>query len=155
VLRRRGCTLVLALSLAMRCLAQEIDTAILSNQEKPFTILDQVDTDKERHAFLKLYEERNARTKRDLAESFLTNYPQSWLLSTVYELAAKASIDLGDYSKALRYGQDSLALLPENTLLLVPLAGVQVQQGLLIEGKQTAHQALEYLRSSGPHSSGN
>jgi tetratricopeptide (TPR) repeat protein len=137
----------------MRCLAQEIDTAILSNQEKPFTILDQVDTDKERHAFLKLYEERNARTKRDLAESFLTNYPQSWLLSTVYELAAKASIDLGDYSKALRYGQDSLALLPENTLLLVPLAGVQVQQGLLIEGKQTAHQALECLdRFSRPSS---
>jgi hypothetical protein len=52
---------------------------------------------------------------------------------------------LGDYTRALQSGTESLRLLPENPLLLVPLADVQVQEGLVPEAKRTAQEALECL----------
>ena len=141
----RWCKLLLALSLVAQALPQEIDTAIFVEGRKPFTILDQIENPKERRAFLTLYRQSNAEKRRELAESFLVNYPQSWLLAPVYEIAAKASIDLEDYPRALQYGEESVRLLPENPLLLVPLANVQVKQGLLSEAAQTAREALDYL----------
>src|SRR5438093_4501854 len=89
---QRFCRLLFALAVAPYCFAQQIDTAISSNQERPFTILDQVGDQKEVQAFLTIYEEQDARRKGDLAESFLRNYRQSWLLAPVYEMAAKASM---------------------------------------------------------------
>ena len=152
----RCCKLLLALGLAAQALPQEIDTVIFAERQKPFTILDQIENPKEREAFLTLsvveelsargvYKKRDARKRRDLAESFLASYPQSWLLAQVYEIAAKASMDLEDYPRALQYGRESVRLLPENPLLLVPLANVQVQQGLLSEAAQTAREALDCL----------
>src|SRR5438105_2259651 len=133
--------LLVALSLTSYCLAQQIDTAISINQQGPFTILDQVGDQKEVQAFLALYREHDRLRKNSLAQSFLSTFPQSWLLAPVNDIAAKASIDLDDYSHALLYGRESLRLLPENVLLLVPLADVEVQQGLLTEGRHTAYEA--------------
>jgi tetratricopeptide (TPR) repeat protein len=131
--------------LAWPCLAQEFDTVISTQNQKPYTIVDQITDPQERKAFLALYGERDSLERAKLAEIFLATYPQSWLLAQVYEMASKASIDLENYDRALQYGKESLKLLPENPLLLVPIANVQVQQSLLAEAKQSARDALEYL----------
>lgn len=119
--------IVVLLGLASHCMAQEIDTAILSDQAKAFTVLDEIQDVNERQAFLSIYNEQDPRERRYSAASYLAAYPSSWLLAPVYEIAAKASIVLGDYPGALQYGKESLRLLPENPLLLAPLANVEVQ----------------------------
>jgi predicted CXXCH cytochrome family protein len=132
--------------------AQEIDTAIPSSAKR-FTILDQIERPKERQAFLALYKKRNPGQRLDIARSFLSAYPDSWLLAEVYDIAAKACIDIGDFHDAVVYAQESLRLLPENPLLLVPMANVQVEQGLYRAGERSARDALEYLgRFSHPSS---
>ena len=129
--------------------AQDIDNVVSSNGRKPFTFLDQIDKEDERAAFLRLYHERDPGRRRSLAEAFLKNYPQSWLLSPVYEIAAKVAIDLDDFPGALRFGKQSLRLMPENPVLLVPLANVQVQQQAFREAVESATDALEYLERFG------
>jgi len=138
---------VLASTLAAWSRSQELDTVLLRENAatERSTIIDQVADAQERRAFLKLYGARDPQKRYTLAESFLAAYPQSWLLPQVYEVAAKACIDLGDYPAALRYGAQSLRLWPENPLLLVPLANVQALQGQLAEAQQSARAALEYL----------
>ncbi len=53
------------------------------------------------------------------AETFLSRFPQSSFLAQAYEVAARASFDLQKYESGLDYARQSLALLPENPLLLV------------------------------------
>ena len=81
---------------------------------------------------------------------FLGLYSRSWFLAQAYEIAAKAFIDLGDFDRALNYGDQSLRLLPENPLLLVPLANVQIQQSRLNEARTSARQALICLEEFAP-----
>jgi tetratricopeptide (TPR) repeat protein len=84
-------------------------------------------------------------------EAFLGKYPQSWLLPEVYEIAAKAYIDLGELDQALQNGRASLQILPESPLLLVPLANAEVKLGRNAEAEQSAKEALDYLeRFDGP-----
>ena len=125
--------------------AQDIDTAILSPSVNQFTILDQIERPKERKAFTAIYKKRDAGQRLEAARSFLSAYPDSWLLAEVYDIAAKACIDVGDFREALVYAKESLRLLPENPLLLVPVANVQIQMGLFSEGERNARDALEYL----------
>jgi predicted CXXCH cytochrome family protein len=131
--------------LAAACWAQEFDTVIFGQNRKAFTILDQIEQPAERKAFQALLDEQEPARKRRLAELFLANYPQSWLLAAAYEMAARASIDAADNARALLYGRESLRLLPENPLLLVALANVQVHEGLLDEAARGASDALAYL----------
>jgi predicted CXXCH cytochrome family protein len=125
--------------------AQDIDVAVLPGQSRPLTILDQIRNGHERDAFLKLYREREPLKRRAFAERFLDRWPQSWLLATVFEIASKACIDLGDSDAALRYGNESLHMLPENPLLLVPLAILEAKEKRYRDAKQSASLALEYL----------
>jgi hypothetical protein len=76
----------------------------------------------ERAAFAGVIGESNPRRLRDAAKRCLSTYPQSWVLEPVYELAAKASIALGETKAALDFGARSLRLLPVNPFLLVPLS---------------------------------
>ena len=126
-------------------LAQDIDNVVTPDGRKPLTFLDQIQDEGERADFLRVYNEHEPIRRRTLAESFLKNYPQSWLLAQVFEIAAKAAIDLGDIPQALQYGKESLRLLPENPFLLVPLASVQVQLKAFREAEVSANDALEYL----------
>src|SRR5262249_28605057 len=75
-------------------LAQDFDAVISSEVRKPFTIVDQIKDPLERQVFLSLFNSMNPRDKAERAEAFLASYPQSWLLAQVYEIAAKAYIDL-------------------------------------------------------------
>ncbi|MEW5974390.1 MAG: multiheme c-type cytochrome [Acidobacteriota bacterium] len=126
-------------------LAQEFDTVISSQNRKAYTILDQVGDPTERRALNQLFAENRLKQRAELADEFLKTYPRSWFLAQVNELAAKAWIDLGDLQKALERGRLSLKLLPENPLLLVPLANVQVQMSQLDDARESARQALDYL----------
>ena len=130
-------------------LAQDIDNVVTPDSRKPFTFLDQIQDKGERADFFRLYNEREPVRRRTMAELFLKNYPQSWLLAQVFEIAAKAAIDLDDFRQALEYGNKSLRLLPENPVLLVPLANVQVQLKEYRKAEVSASDALEYLERFG------
>lgn len=135
--------------------AQDLDTAFFSEGRRPATILDEIGDRGERRAFLKMYKEHNTAARRSLAMKFLADYPASWLLAEVYEIAAKACIDLNDYQCALEMGDRSLRLLPENPLLLVPLAAVQLQRGLVERARDGALDAIDYLDRFAPPSGSN
>src|SRR5689334_18532306 len=77
--------------------AQDSDTVILKDAHQSFTILSRIDDPEERRAFLQAYKEKNPAKRHSCAESFIKAYPQSWLLSEVYDIAARTSVELGDY----------------------------------------------------------
>jgi len=130
--------------------AQEFDTVISSHTRQAYTVADQIGDPLERRALTALFAPSLAAEKARLAEEFLTSFPRSWFLPQALEIAAKAFIDLRDYTQALRYGRESLDLLPENPLLLVPLANVQIQQSQLAEARVSARLALRYLDEFAP-----
>ena len=129
---------------------QEFDTVISSHNRQAYTVADQIEDPQERRALTALFASSLAAEKARLAEEFLTSFPRSWFLPQALEIAAKAFIDLGDYPQALRYGRESLDLLPENPLLLVPLANVQIQQSQLPQARVSARLALRYLDEFAP-----
>jgi predicted CXXCH cytochrome family protein len=141
--------LLTALLMVCGVRAQDIDNVVSPNGRKPLTFLNEIENESERAAFLRLYSERKPARRRMLAEAFITTYPQSWLLAPVYEIAAKSSIDLDEFSDALRFARESLRLLPENPLLLVPVANLLVQQKAFAEAADRATEALEYLERFG------
>ena len=140
--------LAILLALTGTLPAQNTDSLILENS-RPLTVIDQISNRAERDALLKIYHARTPRERVETSEAFLAQFPQSWLLAEVYEIAAKAYIDLGDLDQALHYGRDSLRILPESPLLLVPLANVQVNLGRTAEAEQSAQEAVEYLERFG------
>jgi predicted CXXCH cytochrome family protein len=109
------------------------------------TLLEEIDDPEERKAYLALFRKQNAQERRQSAEEFLQHYPRSAFLSQAYEVAAKASIDLGDNKAALEFGRESLRLLPENPLLLVPIADVETREGDLSAATEDARMALDCL----------
>jgi tetratricopeptide (TPR) repeat protein len=109
------------------------------------TLLDEIDDLGERKAYEALFQKHNAQQRRKTALAFLGKYPQSWFLSQAYEIAAKASIDLGDTKSAVEFGRESLKLLPENPLLLVPIADAEKQVDNLAGATQDARTALNCL----------
>jgi predicted CXXCH cytochrome family protein len=133
--------------------AQDFDAVISSQNRKSFTVVDQIKDPLERQVFLSLFSPLSPRDKAELAETFLASYPQSWLLAQVYEIAAKAYIDLEKYDLALKMGRNSLALLPENPLLSVPLANVQASQSFYAEANRNAAESLRNLDRFGRPSS--
>jgi tetratricopeptide (TPR) repeat protein len=109
------------------------------------TLLDEIDDPGERKAYLALFQKQNAQERRKTAEEFLKHYPRSAFLSQAYEIAAKASMDLADNKSAVEFGRESLKLLPENPLLLVPMADVETREGDLVGATQDASMALDCL----------
>lgn len=141
-----------ALLLAGRftAIAQDIDTALRPESPSKTTVLDQIEDSGERRDFLTLYNERDPARTHALAEGFLSAHPQSWFLAEAYEAAAKSSIDLGHFDRAMNEARQSLRLFPENPLLLVPLANVEAQTGHLSAAEEDARYALELLDEFGP-----
>jgi len=129
---------------------QEFDTVISSHNRRAYSVADQIEDPQERRALTALFSASVATERARAAEEFLTSFPRSWFLPQALEIAAKAFIDLGDYPPALRYGRQSLELLPENPLLLVPLANVQIQQSQFAEAQLNAKLALQFLDEFAP-----
>jgi len=116
------------------------------------SLLDQIEDPAERKAFEAMYRKMPAAGRRAAAEEFLKRFPRSWFLAQAWELLAKACIEQEDYPCSLDAGRASLRLLPENPLLLVPLANVQATTGDNAGAIDNARNALELLdRFNGPH----
>ena len=122
-----------------------LQTQSATTAGKSLTILDEINDAGERKAYLALFQKQSAEARRRTALEFLEHYPQSAFLSQAYEVAAKASINLGDTRSAVEFGRLSLQILPENPLLLVPLADAEIQQGNLAVAAQDARMALDCL----------
>ena len=136
---------LLLFALTQAALAQESDTAGFKDSGQTFTVLSEISDPAEKAAFLKTYSAGDAANRHALAVAFLQNYPRSWLLAQVFDIAARASIDLANFSQALSEGRFSLRLRPENPILLVLMANVEAQTGSLDEAATSARDALEYL----------
>jgi len=130
--------------------AQDRDTAFFSEGRTQTTILDDIGDRGERKAFLKMYKEHNAAARWSLAVKFPADNPASWLLAEVYEIASKACDDLDDYQCALEMGDRSLRLRPEKPLLLIPLASVQLQRGLVEKARESVVAPIDYLDRFAP-----
>lgn len=136
---------LLVLALAASLFGQESDTLILKGTKHTYTILSRVSDPAERQAFVDLYRARDPAKRHESAQQFIQKYPQSWLLAPAYDLAAKSSIDLGNFKDALDEGRFSLRLMPENPALLVLLANVEARNQSFQAAEQDARDALDYL----------
>ena len=116
-----------------------------SAKSKPLTLGGEIEDAGERAAYEALFRRQKAADRRATARAFVERYPQSAFLSQAYEIAAKASLELEDIPSAVRFGRESLRILPENPLLLVPIADAETQQGNLDVATHDATLALECL----------
>lgn len=133
--------------------AQDIDSVPSAQKRTLASIADEIADPAERSAFLQLFKPAAPAEMRARAEAFSSRFPQSAFLAQAYEMAARGCFDLGEYELGLSYAQKSLALLPENPLLLVPVADVEARQSLNSEAIAHAKEALDNLdRFAGPAS---
>jgi tetratricopeptide (TPR) repeat protein len=128
-------------------IAQDIDSVPSMQKRNVVSIADQITDPAERAAFLELFSQAPAANMRSRAEAFFARFPQSAFLAQAYEVAARGCFDLGEYERGLGYAQQSLALLPENPLLLVPVADVEARQHLNSASISHADEALDDLNS--------
>ncbi len=128
-----------------RCSGQDIDTLITNQTQRRTTVFDEAQSPGEHSAILALYGEKDPNAQIKQAVNFLNAYPRSAFLAEVYQIAAKAKIEVGDYASALKYAAQALRLYPESELLLVSIADVQAQQGLYRQAESSAQSALDDL----------
>ena len=124
---------------------QDIDANPATQKRSLSTIADQITDPDERSAFLQLFHQEPAAKMLERAESFLSRFPQSAFLAQAYEVAARACLELENYEQGLNYADKSFALLPENPLLLVPVADVEAREGQSARAIAHAEEALQDL----------
>jgi tetratricopeptide (TPR) repeat protein len=124
---------------------QDIDANPSVQKRSLSTIADQISDESERAAFLELFRQSPPAQMQARAEAFLARFPQSAFLAQAYEVAARGSFDLGNYKQGLNYAEKSLALLPENPLLLVAVADVEAREGSNSDAVVHAQEALDGL----------
>jgi tetratricopeptide (TPR) repeat protein len=133
--------------------AQDIDANLSPQKRTPSTIADQITDAAERAAFLNLFKQSVAEQMLQRAKFFLDTFPRSAFLAQAYEVAARASFDLRDYQSGLSYAEKSLALLPENSLLLVPVADIEAREHRNEVAMVHARDALDDLDRFAPPAS--
>jgi predicted CXXCH cytochrome family protein len=125
--------------------AQDIDANITARNRRPSTIADQISDTRERAAFLSLLQPTPPQQMLERAQFFLARFRQSAFLFQAYEAAARASFELQQYDSGLDYAYKSLALLPENPLLLVSTADIEARQHRNQSAMAHAEDAIEDL----------
>ena len=122
---------------------QDIDSNPSIQRRSVSTIADQISDVNERAAFLEMFRQAPPAEMQARAESFLARFPQSAFLAQAYEVAARGSFDRARYGPGLEYAEKSLALLPENPLLLVAVADVEAREHRNSEAVVHAQEALD------------
>ncbi len=135
------CTLAFALGEA-----QEIDAVHFKGARPSGSLLDRSESASERRDYVALQKASTATSRRQLTEAFLERYPASWLLASVYQAAASASLELNERERAIEEGRLSLRLMPENAPLLVVMAQVQLGLGKRAAAARDARDALLWMR---------
>lgn len=113
--------------IALAMFAQDLDLNITSENRHPGKIEDEIHDKAERMAFLALYQKRDPKQILSAAQTFLQQFPQSAFLAQAFEIAARSSFDVGDDKSGLEYAVQSMALYPENPLLLVAIGDAQAK----------------------------
>src|SRR5690242_762363 len=108
--------------------AQDLDSVPSVQRRNTATLADQIGDQAERSGFLELFKPAPPAEMGARAVDFISRFPESAFLAQAYEIAARGSFDLGEYEQGLGYARESLTLLPENPLLLVPVADVEARQ---------------------------
>jgi predicted CXXCH cytochrome family protein len=140
----------LGLFFSAATVAQDIDANPSTTANRsPSPVAEQISDRAERAAFLQLYSHKEPQEMLQHAKAFLKNFPQSAFLSQAYEIAARGSFDLRDYKGGMQYAKESLALLPENPLLLLALADVEAREHMNEAAIMHARDALDYLERFG------
>ena len=75
-------------------------------------------------------------------EGHLRKYPQTPLLPDIYNLLAKAAVEIRDDARILRYGEPALAVTPNDVTLLDRVSRALLGAG----GKENATRALDYAK---------
>lgn len=135
----------LLLCAALAGFAQDLDSNVTSGTRNPGKLSDQIADPAERAAFIALYQTTNSKRMLAEAQTFLQQFPQSAFLAQVFEIAARSSFDQSEYKEGLEYARQSLALLPENPLLLVAVADTQAGQSEDNAAVASARDALLYF----------
>src|ERR1700738_1849537 len=103
-----GLFLILSTSLS----AQGIDSIPLADEHSRVTVADEIKDPGGRAAFKALFKKDKPDVMLSKARSFLRHYPQSAFLAQAYELAARASFDIGNNEGGLVFAPQSFGLLP-------------------------------------------
>ncbi len=130
--------------------AQQIDTGNFAAWRRQAALADRADSNAERRDFLQLQKTVDPGTRRALADSFVARYPQSWLLASVYQISAAASLEMKDYTRTLVDGRAALRLLPENAPLLLALAQIEAATGRMQDAGRDASDVLLWLSVFAP-----
>lgn len=130
---------------ALPLAGQDIDSVLTDKDRGVPSIATEIHDPSERAAFLALYKTKDPATVQALSRTFLQTYPRSAFLATVYELAARSSLDLGDLPAGLDLARKSLVLWPENPLLLVAVADVEAGTDQQDDALASAADSLYYL----------
>jgi tetratricopeptide (TPR) repeat protein len=147
MVRRHALLAATVLLISGVSLAQDIDGTATDSSRTQTDIAGQISDRAERQAFLSLFKKSTPSASLRSAKTFLADFPQSAFLAQAYEVAARASIDQQDYVGGLDYAKKSLALLPENVLLLVSVADIEARQDGEDAAIQYARDALQALDS--------
>jgi len=126
-------------------IAQDIDSVPALQKRNPANLADQISDPIERSAFLQLFERTSPAEMQARAEAFIQRFPRSSFLAQAYEATARACFEMEDYDRGLTRAKESLALLPENPLLLVPVADVEARQNVNSPAIEQADDALRDL----------
>jgi Doubled CXXCH motif (Paired_CXXCH_1)/Cytochrome c554 and c-prime len=140
--------LAISLLLCSIVFAQRAVTAV-EEHSRQGTILDEISDPSERVAFAALSEKTDPNTLHDRAVSFIKTYPTSAFLPQAFDIAARSSFDIGDFSGGLDDAFRSLSLWPEQPLLLTAVADVQASQLQDDSAIQAANEALTYFERFG------
>jgi predicted CXXCH cytochrome family protein len=152
-MRRMWCVLPVVFWLTLQLSAQDLDSVPTVQRRDTVTLADQIADSAERSAFLALFKQASPAEMRNQANRFIAQFPQSAFLAQAYEVAARCSFGLEEYDAGLDYARKSLTLLPENPLLLVPVADVEARQHFNAAAIKHAQEALRDLDAfAGPAS---
>src|ERR1700733_1921756 len=130
---------------ALASFTQDLDSNITSENRHRGNIEDEIHDNAERAAFLSLYQKRDPKQMLSATQIFLQQFPQSAFLAQAFEIAARGSFDEGDTNSGLEYATQSLALLPENPLLLVAIGDAQAKDQRDDAAIASARDALLYF----------
>lgn len=85
----------------------------------------------EKQAYTALRSERNPEKILQETSAFIQDYPQSQALTFVYAMGASAYMEKNDEANALKYGEKSLQLNPNNLLSLILVSSILAQPRML------------------------
>ena len=104
-------------------------------------------TKKESKAWSKIEKASELETKADLAQKFLTKFPDSPLIPYAHSILALTYLEKGEMDRFVEHAESSLQGVPENPHLLITLAVEHAERAEVEKAVGRAERGLTTLRS--------